>query len=206
MASSYVVRLLSSPLCKGTRCYSLSMKATKEYPNANTMPANAFIGLSSIETSNMPLSITTCQCHCLQEPRQPLKPTLAPEHPWQHLGADFMHFDGNEYLIIIDYYSKMPFVHKIPSSQYNGTKMISTLKELFTEHGIPESHCSDNGPQFASALFAEFAADWNFNHCTSAPTNPCSNSQAEAVMKIITEWCHSIFAILTHALLLTMTI
>ena len=55
VASSYMVKLLSSPLQKGTKCYSLSMKATKEYPNANTVPANAFIGLASIETSNMPL-------------------------------------------------------------------------------------------------------------------------------------------------------
>ena len=99
----------------------------------------------------------------------------ATECPWQHLGAIFMHFDGNKYLIIIDYYSKMPFIHKIPPSQCNAAKMISTLKELFAKHGIPESLCSGNGPQFASTLFAEFAADWNFNYCTSAPTNPPSN-------------------------------
>ena len=128
---------------------------------------------------------TTCKCHCPQQPQQPLKPTLAPEYPWQHLGVNFMHFDGNEYLIIIDYYSKMPFFCKIPPSQCNAAKMISTLKELFTEHGIPESLCSDNGPQFASALFAEFAADWNFYQCTSAPTSPHSNGQAKAAMKII---------------------
>ena len=40
-------------------------------------------------------------------------------------------------------------------------------------------------PQFASAPFAEFATDWNFDHCTSAPTNPCSNGQVEAAVKII---------------------
>ena len=43
------------PLQKWTMCYGLSMKATKQYPNANTMPANVFIGLASIETSNVPL-------------------------------------------------------------------------------------------------------------------------------------------------------
>ena len=127
----------------------------------------------------------TCQHHHPQEPQQPLKPTPAPECPWQHLGADFMHFDGNKYLIVIDYYSKMPFVHKIPPSQCNAAKMISILKELFAEHGIPESLHMDNGPQFTSALFAEFATDWNFDHCTSAPTNPCSNGQVEAAMKIV---------------------
>ena len=159
-----------------------------------------------------------------------------------------MYFDSNEYLIIIGYYSKMPFVHKIPPSQCNAAKMISTLKELFAEHGIPESLCSDSGPKFASALFAEFAADWNFYHCTSAPTNPCSNGQVEAAVKIIKDYlhdpstqdkiptlpylptavplwmhicihlvrcstsmpcaqqCHSVSAIPTHMLLLTMTV
>ena len=63
--------------------------------------------------------------------------------------------------------------------------MISILKELFAEHGIPESLCGDNGPQFASTLFAEFATDWNFDHSTSAPTNPRSNGKAEAAVKIV---------------------
>ena len=40
-------------------------------------------------------------------------------------------------------------------------------------------------PQFASALFAEFATDWIFDHGTSAPTNPHSNGQAESAVKII---------------------
>ena len=79
----------------------------------------------------------------------------------------------------------MPFICKIPPSKCNATKIISTLKELFAEHGIPESLCSNNGPQFASTLFAEFATDWNFDHCTSAPTNPHSKGQAEAAVKII---------------------
>ena len=52
----------------------------------------------------------TCQRHRPQEPRQPLKPTPPPERLWQHLGADFMSFDGSEYLVIVNYYSKMPIV------------------------------------------------------------------------------------------------
>ena len=59
------------------------------------------------------------------------------------------------------------------------------LKELFSEHGIPETLRSDNGPQFASHLFAEFAKERNFDHNTSSPRNPRSNGQAEAVVKII---------------------
>ena len=128
---------------------------------------------------------TTCQRHRPQEPRQPLKPTPPPERPWQQLGADFMTFDGSEYLVIVDYYSKMPIVRKMPTSQCNSVKTITVLKELFAEHGIPEEIRSDNGPQFASHLFAEFTKDWNIKHSTSSPRNPRSNGQAESAVKIV---------------------
>ena len=134
----------------------------------------------------------TCQHHCPQEPRQPLQPTPAPECPWQHLGADYFSFDGFEYLVIVDYYSKMPFVRRIPSSQCNAAKTISVLKELFSEHGIPETIRSDNGPQFPSHQFTKFAREWNFDHTTSSPGNPRSNGQAKAAVKITK-------GLLTHA-------
>ena len=134
----------------------------------------------------------TCQRHQPQEPRQPLKPTPPPEQPWQQLGADFMMFDGSEYLVIIDYYSKMPIVWKMPTSQCNSAKTITVLKELFAEHVIPEEIRSDNGPQFASHLFAEFTKDWNIKHSTSSPRNPRSNGQAESAVKIVK-------GLLTHA-------
>ena len=101
----------------------------------------------------------TCQRHCPQEPRQPLQSTPAPERPWQHLGADYFSFDGSEYLVIVDYYTKMPFVRKMSPSQCYSARTIAVLKELFAEHGIPEVIRTDNGPQFASHLFAEFTKD-----------------------------------------------
>ena len=95
-----------------------------------------------------------------------------------------MSFDGSEYLVIVDYYSKMPIVRKMPTSQCKA-RTIAHLKELFAEHGIPESIRSDNGPQFSSHLFKEFVEEWNFTHHTSSPTNPRSNGQAESAVKII---------------------
>ena len=105
--------------------------------------------------------------------------TPAPEHPWQHIGTDFFTFDGFEYLVIIGYYTKMPFIRKIPPSQCNAAKTISVLKELFSKHGIPKTIRSDNGPQFANHQFTEFTKEWNFDHTTSLPRNPRSNGQAE---------------------------
>ena len=79
----------------------------------------------------------------------------------------------------------MPFVRKMSPSQCNSTRTIAVLKELFTEHGIPEVIQTDNGPQFASHLFAEFTKDWNIDHTQSSPRNPRSNGQAESAVKIV---------------------
>ena len=90
-----------------------------------------------------------------------------------------------EYLVIVDYYTKMPFVRKMSPSQCNSARTIAVLKELFAEHGIPEVIWMDNGPQFASHLFAEFTKDWNIDHTQSSPRNPRSNGQAESAVKIV---------------------
>ena len=96
-----------------------------------------------------------------------------------------MTFDRIEYLVIIDCYSNMPIVQKMPTSQCNSAKMIPVLKELFDEHRITKVIQSDNGPQFASHLFAEFVKDWNITYCISSPRNPRGNDQAESVVKIV---------------------
>ena len=70
-----------------------------------------------------------------------------------------MSFNGSEYLVIIEYYSKMLIICKMPTSQYTAAKMIAYLKELFTGHAIPELIRSDNGPQFSGYLFKEFAEE-----------------------------------------------
>ena len=103
-----------------------------------------------------------------------------------------MMFDGSKYLVIVDYYSKMPIVWKMPTSQCNSTEMITVLKELFAEHWIPEEIQSDNRTQFASHLFAEFTKNWNIKHSTFSPRNPSSNGQAESAVKIVK-------GLLTHA-------
>ena len=96
-----------------------------------------------------------------------------------------MTFDRSEYLVIIDYYSKMPIVQKMPTLQCNSTKTITVLKELFGEHGICEEIRSDNGSQFASHLFEELTKEWNIKHSTSSLRNPRSNGQAESAVKIV---------------------
>ncbi len=57
--------------------------------------------------------------------------------------------------------------------------VIQALKAIFSRHGVPETLISNNGPQFASAEFASFAADYDFINITSSPYFSQSNGEAK---------------------------
>ena len=186
MDSSYEERHSSFLRQKGRRYSLQSTKDTLVSPNASPAPDTVSTGLVSMPTLRRWLKpVQHANDDRPQEPRQPLQSTPAPERPWQHLALDYFSLDGIEHLVIVDYYTKMPFVRRMPPSQCNSAKTIASLKELFAEHGIPEVIRSDNGPQFASHLFAEFMKEWNIDHELSSPRNPRSNGQAESAVKIV---------------------
>ena len=79
----------------------------------------------------------------------------------------------------------MVLVQCLPSGQSNTIKVILLLKEMFSEHGIPEVLYSDNGPQYVSAQFADFCTSWGIMHETSSPHYPQSNGFAEVCVKSV---------------------
>ena len=91
-------------------------------------------------------------------------------------------FDGRQYLITVNYYSSFFEVDKLDMT--DSRTVIAKLKMHFSRHGIPEVVISDNGPQYSSAEFAEFANDWHFQHITSSPRYPQSNGKVESAVKI----------------------
>ena len=75
--------------------------------------------------------------------------------------------------MVVDYFSRYPEI-----CQFNSTTssvIISLLKAMFARDGIPEVLRSDNGPQYASHEFAEFAKAYELQHITSSPRFPQSN-------------------------------
>ena len=82
----------------------------------------------------------------------------------------------------VDYYSNFWEVDYL-----NNTKsktFIRKPKDLFARYGIPDTLVSDNGPQFASSVFQQFAHDWEFCHVASSPKYPQSNGKAVQAVKM----------------------
>ena len=137
---------------------------------------------------NKAIEEVVCQCEaCTQFQSQnaaaPLTPT--PLHPWQMCATDIFTLEGIDHLVVGDFYSKMILVWCLPPSQSNTNKVVLLQKEMFSEHGIPEVLCSDNGPQYTSAQFINFCISWGISHETSSLHYPQSNGFTKACIKSV---------------------
>ena len=127
----------------------------------------------------------TCMRFQAQNAATPLTPTPTPSCPWQICILDIFTLDSIDYLILADFYSKVILVFNLPTGQSNSAKVIRILEEWFCYHGTPEVLPTDNGPQYASAAFADCSIERGFTHETSSPQYPQSNGFAELCVKIV---------------------
>ena len=119
---------------------------------------------------------SVCNKYSLQNQKEPMLPHPVPNRPWEKLGADYFTLAGKDYLLVVDYFSKFPEVIQMDSKTAEAT--ITTMKDIFARHGIPNTVVADNMP-FNSRPFKQFAKDWNFAITTSSPGYPQSNGLVE---------------------------
>lgn len=79
-----------------------------------------------------------------------MQPDL-PTRPWEKLGSDIFRFNGANYLIIVDYYSRFPIIR--PLNDTSASTISSHLTSLFPEYGLPSELTADFGSQFVSEMF-----------------------------------------------------
>lgn len=125
-----------------------------------------------------------CQKYQKNPPPEPLLQHEVPTRPWHTVGTDLFHLEGKTYLIIADYYSKFPFIRRMPQP-CTSQAVVNATKELFAEHGIPAKVISDNGGHFSSTNYEEFATSWSFKHITSSPHYPRSNGFVERTIQTV---------------------
>ena len=83
----------------------------------------------------------------------------------------------------MNYFSRYPEIVKLRSTTSH--TVIKALKGIFARHGIPVRVFSDNGPQYASSEFSNFARAYKFQHATSSPHYAQSNGHAERAAKTV---------------------
>ncbi|CAI5681852.1 unnamed protein product [Oreochromis niloticus] len=124
---------------------------------------------------------STCQERQTANPKEPLLSHAIPERPWQVIATDLFTWNSEDYIIIVDYYSRFFELERLHSC--TAEAVIHKLKSAMARHGIPESVISDNGPCYASSKFQQFAKSWSFTHTTTSPHYPQSNGLAEKTVQ-----------------------
>ena len=90
------------------------------------------------------------QLKCKQPPNMSLG-WEKPVHPWTKLTTDNLYFEGVLYLLVVDYTSRFPVVHKLNSMTAH--HVASHFKVIFSEYGWLDSLVSDNGPCYTAEVF-----------------------------------------------------
>ncbi|KAK3931516.1 hypothetical protein KUF71_006534 [Frankliniella fusca] len=92
-----------------------------------------------------------------------------------------MYCEGDNYLVIVDCYSKWLEIVKIKSK--SAETINEVLCDLFSRYGFPDILYTDNNP-FNSQVCLKLANEGNFKYIFSSPTYPQSNGQAERAVGI----------------------
>lgn len=116
-----------------------------------------------------------------QQSKEPMMSHEVPSRAWSKVSADLFEYCNEQFIIAVDHYSNYFEVENL--SQTTTMSVIKTMKKMFSRFGIPENVITDNGPQFSSREFRQFAKDWLFDHTTSSPLYPQANGKAENAVK-----------------------
>ena len=106
--------------------------------------------------------------------------TPLPDLPWQKIGVDLCQFERHEYLIMVNYHSRWSEILHLTTTT---SDVIAKMKDVLARLGLPQEVFSDNGPQFVSEQFRQFAKKCDVNHIMSSPDLPNSNGEAEHTVK-----------------------
>lgn len=137
------------------------------------------------EITNASRSCKECTSRLPSHPAEPLRPHEPANRPFEQVHGDLGTIRGRHFLVLVDQYSGWPHVVVFKDEKTTARRVIDAVRAFFISVGVAVKFWSDNGPQFASAEFAQFLREWGVSAGTSSPHFPQSNGIAEAGIKSI---------------------
>ena len=125
----------------------------------------------------------TCIQSRRKQQREPLIPFPPATHAWSKVACDLFHMNGRDYLLIVDYFTSYPEIAQLTGT--TSSAIIANVKSIFARHGIPDTVITDNGSQFTSTEYRDFAKQWEFKHTTSSLLHPRANGKVERTVQTI---------------------
>ena len=123
-----------------------------------------------------------CTQHRNQLPAETQLKHKIPVTPWTKVATDIFHLNNMSYVIIIDYTIRFFNVQLLKKSIDNSDKK---MKHTFAIFGMPQILISDNGPEYKSEKFIQFAKDFDFKHITTSLNYPEANRLVERNIQAI---------------------
>ena len=123
---------------------------------------------------------TDCHRMAKSHPQAPPQPPDDPEYPFQQLAADYFHYHGKCYLVIVDRYSHWPMVYR---AENGSAGLVKLLRRVFSTFGVAEEIASDGGKEFTAGETQTFLQNWSVHHRLSSVAFPHSNCRAELAVK-----------------------
>ncbi|XP_062569484.1 uncharacterized protein LOC134231537 [Saccostrea cucullata] len=99
-------------------------------------------------------------------PNEPLISHDIPDYPWETIATDLFTWNNQEYLLVVDYYSRYFEVEKLHKTTNCSQYIIEKMKKIFSRHGIPRK--VDNCRQWSTIRKPGF-----FHICSGIQLSPC---------------------------------
>ena len=160
MKQAEILKLIHEGHLGLTKC-KLRAKETVYWPGLNDQLEKLVL--------NSHLYLKYSQSKCKLTPNMSLEQEI-PVFPWTKIATNIFHFEGDSYLLLVDYTSRYPIIYKLTSM--TAQHVIGHLKVIFSEYGWLDTIVSDNGPCYMAEAFTKTIQEYRVNHIISSPITP----------------------------------